>query len=77
MPCSGEQIVGLRLRGPAGPVPDEHHHWTFEIHELLVDGNTAVSEVTVTDDEQSACVVCFSETDDENIIHQTEYWPTA
>jgi limonene-1,2-epoxide hydrolase len=77
-PCSGEQIVGPRdFAALQARYPTSTGHWTFEIHRLLIDGNTTVSEVTVTDGDQSARVVCFSEIDDEHIVHQTEYWPTA
>jgi hypothetical protein len=47
------------------------------VHRLVVEGDTAVSEVTVTDGEQSARVVAFSDISGENIIRQVEYWPTA
>ena len=36
-----------------------------------------VSEVTVSDGEQSARVVAFSDLDGDHVIHQVEYWPTA
>jgi len=77
-PCSGERIVGasdfaaIQVRYPTST-----GWWSFEVHRLVVEGDTAVSEVTVTDGEQSARVVAFSETDGDHIIHQIEYWPTA
>lgn len=43
----------------------------------MVEGDTAVSEVTVTDGEQSARVVAFSEIDGDQIVRQVEYWPIA
>ena len=45
------------------------------MHRLLADGDTAVSEVTVSDGEQSAVVVAFSTVEDGTITHQVEYWP--
>ena len=36
-----------------------------------------VSEVMVTDGEQSARVVAFSDIDADHIVRQGEYWPTA
>ena len=77
-PCSGERIVGrddfvaVQMR-----YPTNHSHWSFEVHRLFADGDTAVSEVTVTDGEQSARVVAFSDVVGEHIVHQVEYWPTA
>jgi limonene-1,2-epoxide hydrolase len=77
-PCSGERIVG---RGDFAAIqaryPTATGHWNFEIHRLFVEGDSAVTEVTVSDGEQSARVVCFSQTDGVRIIHQVEYWPTA
>lgn len=77
-PCSGEQIVSAGdYAALQARYPTRTGRWTFEIHRLLVDGSTAVSEVTVTDGEQSARAVCFSEIDGDHIVRQTEYWPTA
>jgi limonene-1,2-epoxide hydrolase len=77
-PCSGERIIGpgdfatIQARYPTNT-----GRWSFEVHRLVVEGDTAVSEVTVTDGEQSARVVAFSDISGENIIRQVEYWPTA
>jgi limonene-1,2-epoxide hydrolase len=77
-PCSGERIVGrtdfaaVQARYPTGT-----GRWSFDVHRLVADGDTVVSEVTVTDGEQSARVVAFSDIDGEHVVHQVEYWPTA
>jgi len=77
-PCSGERIIGpgdfaaLQARYPTNT-----GRWSFEIHRLVVEGDTAVSEVTVTDGEQSARVVAFSDIAGNRIVRQTEYWPTG
>ena len=47
------------------------------MHRIVADGDTVVSEVTVTDGEQSARVVAFSDIDRDHIVRQVEYWPTA
>lgn len=47
------------------------------MHRLVVDEATVVSEVTVTDGEQSARVVSFSEVAGDHIVRQVEYWPVA
>ena len=76
-PCSGERIKGpaawaeIQARYPAAG------RWTFDVHRLVGDGNTAVSEVTVSDGEQPARVVAFSEVEGEAIVRQIEYWPAA
>ena len=51
--------------------------WSFDVHRLIVDGDTVVSEVTATDGEQSARVIAFSDIEDEQVVRQVEYWPTA
>lgn len=76
-PCSGERIVrredfvAIQERYPAsGP-------WRFDMHRLVVDGPIAVAEFTVSDGEQSARAIAFSEVDEGRIIRQVEYWPAA
>lgn len=77
-PCSGERIVGRNdFASLQARYPTSTGHWSFEVHRLVVDGDVAVSEVTVTDGQQSARVVAFSEFDGDQIAHQIEYWPTS
>lgn len=77
-PCSGERIVGrddfvaIQVR-----YPTDTGKWRFDVHRIVADGSTVVSEVTVTDGEQSALVVAFSEVDGGQIARQVEYWPTS
>ena len=77
-PCSGERIVG---RGDFAAVraryPTNSGRWSVDVHRLVADERTVVSEVTVTDGEQSAQVVAFSEFEGELIVRQVEYWPIA
>lgn len=75
-PCSGEQIVGrsdfvsiqARYQTNTG-------RWSFDVHRLVADGDVVVSEITVTDGEQSPRLVAFSELEAGHIARQTEYWP--
>ena len=77
-PCSGERIVGREdFAALQARYPSNTGHWRFDVHRLVADGKLVVSEVTVTDGEQSARVVAFSEVDGEQITHQMEYWPAA
>ncbi len=77
-PCSGERIVGRSdFAAVQAGYPTGTGHWSFDVHRLVVDGDTVVSEVTVTDGEQSARVIAFSDIDGEQIVRQVEYWPTA
>jgi limonene-1,2-epoxide hydrolase len=75
-PCSGERIVGRDdFAAIQASYPTNTGRWRFDVHRLVADGDTVVSEVTATDGEQSARVVVFSDLDDEHIIRQVEYWP--
>ncbi len=77
-PCSGERIVGrddyvaLQERYPTST-----GRWTFEVHRIVADSITVVSEVTVTDGVQSARVIAFSEVAGGQIARQVEYWLAA
>ena len=77
-PCSGERIVGRTdFAAIQSRYPTNTGRWSFDVHRLVADGNTVVSEVTVSDGEQSARVVAFSDIDGEQVVHQVEYWPMA
>jgi hypothetical protein len=43
------------------------------VHRLVAEGNVVLSEVTVTDGQQTARVIAFSETEDGHIARQIEY----
>jgi limonene-1,2-epoxide hydrolase len=77
-PCSGERIVGRSdFAAVQARYPTKTGRWSFNVHRLVADGKTVVSEVTVTDGEQSARAVIFSEIDGEHVARQVEYWPTG
>jgi ketosteroid isomerase-like protein len=74
-PQSGERIVGadnfvaLNAAYPAaGP-------WRFTLHRLLADGESAVSDVGVTDGAVAARAITFSSVRAGRIVAQVEYWP--
>jgi limonene-1,2-epoxide hydrolase len=47
-PCSGEQIVGREnFVEVQAKHPSTTGHWSFDVHRIVVDGDEAVSEVTV------------------------------
>ena len=77
-PCSGERIVGRSdFAAVQARYPTNTGRWTFDVHRLIADADTVVSEVTVTDGEYSARAITFSEFVDGQVVHQVEYWPTA
>lgn len=77
-PCSGERIVGrANFVALQERYPTTTGRWTFDIHRLVTEGRTTVSEVTVTDGVQSARVIAFSDVADGLIARHVEYWPIA
>lgn len=75
-PCSGERIVGRsNFAAVQARYPTNTGHWSFDVHRVVADGDTVVSEVTVTDGEQSARAIVFCEVAGGHIVHQVEYWP--
>jgi hypothetical protein len=77
-PCSAERIVGRTdFAALQARYPTRTGRWSFDVRRLVADGKTVVSEVPVTDGEQSARVVAFSDIEGEHVTHQVEYWPTA
>ncbi|MGI8968059.1 MAG: DsbA family protein, partial [Chloroflexota bacterium] len=49
--------------------------WRFTVNRLITEGDTVVTDVTVTDGVQIARAITFSEVLDGRIVRQTEYWP--
>lgn len=77
-PCSGERIVGRSdFASIQARYPTNTGQWSFEVHRLVADRDVVVSEVTVSDGEQSARLVAFSELEDGHIARQIEYWPAG
>jgi ketosteroid isomerase-like protein len=77
-PCSGERIVGREdFAAVQARYPTRTGRWSFDVHRIVAEGDTVVSEVTVTDGEQAARVVAFSILDGAEITRQIEYWPIA
>jgi ketosteroid isomerase-like protein len=75
-PCSGERIARrnyaeIQARYPAAA------KWRFDLHRVIVEGEVAVTELTVTDGKQTARAIVFSEVADDTIIRQIEYWLEA
>ncbi len=49
--------------------------WQFEVHQLVAEGRTVVSDVSVTDGAVTARVVSFSTVEAGLIRQQVEFWP--
>jgi hypothetical protein len=77
-PCSGERIVGRSdFACMQARYPTNTGRWSFDVHRLVADEDVVVSEVTITDGQQHARVVTFSEIEDGHIARQVEYWPMS
>ncbi len=64
-----ENFVAINEEYPAaGP-------WRFTVNRLITEGDTVVTDVSVTDGVQTGRAITFSELCDRQIIRQTEYWP--
>lgn len=77
-PCTGERFIGSAAYVEVQEqYPTSTGRWSFDVHRVVSDGDTVVSEVTVTDGEQSARVVAFSTFEGDRVVRQVEYWPIA
>ena len=77
-PCSGERITGRRdYAALQQRYPTSTGRWRFDVHRMVADRSTVVSDVTVTDGVQSARVIVFSEVAGDRIARQVEYWLAA
>ena len=75
-PCSGERIRREHFAEIQACYPAAGE-WQWELHRLIVEGDVAVTELSVTDGEQAARAIVFSEVVGDRIARQVEYWPEA
>lgn len=77
-PCSGERIVGRAdFAALQRRYPSTTGRWSFDLHRVVSDGHTVVSEVTVSDGVQAARVIAIADVEGGQVVRQVEYWPTA
>ena len=75
-PCSGERIRGPREYAEVqARYPTRTGVWSFDIHQIICEKSTAVSEVTASDGDQAGRVIAFSTVTNGKITRQVEYWP--
>lgn len=74
-PQSGERIRGRENFGRMNQEYPAHGIWKFKINRILVDGDEAVSDVTVTDGVQQARAISFFSISDSKITKLLEFWP--
>jgi ketosteroid isomerase-like protein len=74
-PQSGERIRGRENYGRMNQEYPAHGVWKFTINRLLVDGDEAVTDVSVTDGVQQARTITFFSINGSKIYRLLEFWP--
>jgi ketosteroid isomerase-like protein len=64
-----ENFVAMNAQYPAAGL------WQFDVRRFVVEGDTAVTDVLVTDSVVQGRAITFSTVRDGRIIHQLEFWP--
>lgn len=74
-PQSGERLRGRDSFAAMNGDYPANGVWQFTVNRLVADGDTAVTDVSVTDSVVQARAITFSVVRDGRIIYQNEYWP--
>ena len=72
---SSEKIIGRDNFAALNTNYPSHGIWTFEIHSIVCEGQTVVTDVSITDDTQSARAITFHTVVNGLIAKQLEFWP--
>ncbi|WP_099608694.1 nuclear transport factor 2 family protein [Vibrio coralliilyticus] len=76
-PQSREKIIGRDNFSAVNSNYPVEGKWKFEIHSIVNENPTVVTDVTVSDKVQSARVITFHTVENGLITKQTEFWPSA
>lgn len=76
-PQSGELIVGRDNFIAINSFYPANGRWLFDIHSIVCDGDTVVTDVSVTDGVEQARAITFHTIDNGLIRHQKEFWPDS
>ncbi|KAB0301505.1 nuclear transport factor 2 family protein [Vibrio fortis] len=74
-PQSGELTLGRDNFVAINSYYPAHGKWQFEIHSIVAEQNTVVTDVSITDGVQKARAVTFHTVESGLITHQKEFWP--
>lgn len=74
---SGERIRGRENFAKINSAYPASGKWRFTIHTLIAEGETVVSDVSVTDGARQDRAITFSTIRDGKIWKQVEFWPEA
>lgn len=74
-PQSAERLVGRANFAALNANYPAHGLWSFHVNSLVAEGDTVVSDVTISDGEVRARAITFSTVRDGLISRQVEFWP--
>jgi ketosteroid isomerase-like protein len=74
-PQSGERIRGRENFGRMNQEYPAYGSWRFTINRILVEGDEAVTDVSVTDGVQHARAISFFTVKESQIMRLLEFWP--
>ena len=74
-PQSNECIRGPRNFARMNAEYPTTGRWTFVINRLVAQGDTVVTQVSISDGQQHAEPISFFTVEDGRIVHLLEYWP--
>ncbi|EGQ9967382.1 nuclear transport factor 2 family protein [Vibrio cholerae] len=74
-PQSGELILGRENFVAINAHYPANGHWLFDIHSVVCEGDSVVTDVSITDGVQKARAITFHTVENGLIIKQKEFWP--
>lgn len=74
-PQSGERVRGAENFAKLNTSYPAQGKWRFVVNSIVADGETVVTDVSVTDGVVQDRVIAFSIIRDEKIWKQVEFWP--
>ncbi|WP_274617064.1 nuclear transport factor 2 family protein [Vibrio furnissii] len=74
-PQSGELIIGRDNFTAINTCYPANGIWEFTVHSVVCDGETVVTDVSITDGVQKARAITFHTVENSLISKQKEFWP--
>ena len=74
-PQSGERIRGREKFAAINTFYPAEEKWTFKINHIAADGDTVVTDVSISDGKRRDRAITFSTVRDGKIWKQVEFWP--
>lgn len=74
-PQSGERIRGRENFAAVNAQYPAAGHWQFDVQHFVVEGDTAVTDMLVTDSAVQGRAITISAVRDGRIVRQVEFWP--